>query len=125
MTDLQSEIRKALRTFLETDDDTELERLVSSHPEIIEEPTGKFPDLHRLMDVVVGDEFFRVSRQISKGERIYLVPLHEGLFDERIGVPLWVTGEALERWAEEEENDPRKEEERDWQRFFRPESEPD
>jgi hypothetical protein len=126
MTDLQREIRKALQTYLaddDSEDDSELEHLISSHPEIIGKHTGKYPDVHRLMDVMVGDKLFTVLRQISKGEKIHLQPIDVDFFSEKLGVPLWVTGEALKRWAEEEENDPRKEEVRDWQRFFRPEPE--
>lgn len=111
---IQSQLRSALLCYFESGDATEFCNLTSSHPEIIATDYGEYPDMHRLMDLRVGERNFRVCRQISRGEMISLVPIEE-LFNTP-GVPLWLTGEKLALWAANEEKNP-SDEPTDWNQY--------
>ncbi|MNY49106.1 hypothetical protein D3C86_1845000 [compost metagenome] len=85
-----------------------------SHPAIIPRLSDEYPDAHRLLDLRLGGENFRVCRQISRKEMIVLVPTEE-LFDTP-GVPLWLAGEKLALWAMNEAQDS-SDEPTDWSRY--------
>ena len=64
-----------------------------------------FKFFHRIADICVGSKCYRVSRQISKGEKITL-SLIDNVKDDISGVPIWLEGEKLKEWAQAEEEDP-------------------
>ena len=111
---VQGQLKSALSRYLESGDGVELRQVLSAHPEVISEEHGEYPDVHRLVDLRVGERNFRVCRQISQGELITLVPIGE-LFDTP-GVPLWLTGEKLTLWATNEEESP-SDEPTDWSQY--------
>lgn len=62
---IQCQLKSALFRYLESGDSAELFKVLSIHPEIISEKYGEYPDVHRLIDLRVGERGFRVCRQIS------------------------------------------------------------
>lgn len=97
-------VRDVLLRYLDSHDAIELVELVSAHPEIISMNYGDYPDVHRMMDLMINGVNFRVCRQISKKENITLTPVGE--ISNVPGVPLWLTGEKLILWAKREEESP-------------------
>jgi hypothetical protein len=108
---IQSQLRVALHNYLTSGDEVELRNLISAHSEIISREFGEYPDVHRLADIKIGGQGFRICRQISQDESITLVPIEE-IFDTP-GVPLWLTGEKLLLWASNETENP-SDEPTDW-----------
>ena len=112
---VQSQLKSALSRYLESGDGVELRKVLTAHPEVISEEYGEYPDVHRLVDLRVGDRNFRVCRKISQDELITLVPIGE-MFDAP-GVPLWLTGDKLALWASNEKDDP-SDEPTDWSQYL-------
>ncbi|WP_212796274.1 hypothetical protein [Pseudomonas sp. St316] len=111
---VQSQLKSALSRYLETGDGVDLRKVLIPNPEVITEEYGEYPDVHRLVDIRIGDRNFRVCRKISQGELITLTPIEE-LFDTP-GVPIWLTGDKLTLWATDEKEDP-SDEPTDWSRY--------
>ena len=111
---VQGQLKSALSDYLEHDDEAELSHILASNPEVVSAEYGEYPDVHRLVDVRIGERSFRVCRQISQGELITLTPIEEVI--DTPGVPLWLTGEKLALWAANEEEDP-SDEPTDWNRY--------
>lgn len=67
--------------------------------------------------MLVAGQFVRLVRCVSCGEKYYLVPIDAGVaaLDEP-GVPEWLSGEALRKWAEDEDASP-EEGPVDWNRY--------
>ncbi|MBB5020610.1 hypothetical protein HNQ59_003935 [Chitinivorax tropicus] len=111
---IQGLLKRALSHYLEFGDSEELRQILNAHPEVISAEYGEYPDMHRLMDLRIGDRNFRLCRQISQQESITLIPIEE-LFDTP-GVPLWLTGGKLVLWATDEKENP-SDEPIDWNRY--------
>jgi hypothetical protein len=65
---------------------------------------ASYPEYHRLCDVDLGGQAYRVSRLIDLDdgrERLFIEPTDVPNFDEP-GVPYWPRGPALARWVREE-----------------------
>ena len=115
MTSAQHRLREALRKYVETGDESEMQAAIDAHPELISESAGEYPDFHRVMDLVVGGRSFRVCRWISKGEMLLLVPTKRA-DPSNAGVPLWLSRDRLRDWAEEEEENP-SQDATDWEEY--------
>jgi hypothetical protein len=111
---LQENLRLALTDYLSSGKKGALQSLVDEHPEIISPSLGDYPDTHRIVDVRIGDAHYRVCRQISTGEKLTLSLVDEAFDDP--GVPIWLKGEKLKKWAVAEEDDP-SDEPTDWEAY--------
>jgi hypothetical protein len=66
----------------------------------------RYPWNHRLDDVKIGDQAYRVSRCVTCGEQLTFTPIAMSAINPEPGVPTWLTGDALRRWVSEEEEQP-------------------
>lgn len=105
MTDAQETLRETVRDYLASGDTAWLRTTIAAHPEIVSEEHGAYPDLHRILDLVVDGRHLRLCRWISRGERLSLVPMTPPRLAEPAidGVPLWLSGPRLREWADDEE----------------------
>jgi hypothetical protein len=93
--------------FLQTGECESLAQFIDKHPKIKkEECSHNYPWNHRLLDVIIGDQAYRVSRCISCGEQLTFTPIDANAANREPGVPTWLTGDALKQWAREEEERP-------------------
>ncbi|HYE17699.1 MAG TPA: hypothetical protein VEA69_04600 [Tepidisphaeraceae bacterium] len=77
-----------------------------------------WPALHRVCDVVVGGEAFRVVRCAGCAERSIVERIRpEVARPDQPGVPCDLTGERLRRWVAAEEESPTKEDV-DWDKWL-------
>ncbi|RCS56456.1 hypothetical protein [Parvibium lacunae] len=111
---LQLELKSSLINFLTSGDESSLIAMIDEHPEIVTSVYGDYPDFHRVVDVVIGGKYYRVCRQISNDERLTLSVIDEP--SDVSGVPIWLEGEKLRKWAEAEEEDP-SDEPVDWEKY--------
>ena len=117
MSSAQARVREALETYLTSADGAPLIELLEAHPElVVESIPGPYPDCHRICDVVLGRRVLRVLRSTAEDERILFLGISLAIRTDEAGVPLWLSGEALRRWVQEEDDDP-SDEEVDWERF--------
>ena len=71
----------------------------------------KFPEHHRICDIIVKDRAFRITRCAACHENIYVSDIDVAIaHEEETGVPLELRGEALRQWIEYEKESPSKEE---------------
>lgn len=61
-----------------------------------------YPQHHRLCDIRLHGEPFRVTRCVICGERLHAFRIANGAWGSRSGVPLWLQGEALQQWIADE-----------------------
>lgn len=111
---LQKELKPALASFLNSGNENSLISIINAHPEIVMSSFGDYPDLHRIVDICVGGKCYRVCRQISTGEKLTLSLVDKALDDP--GVPIWLEGEKLKKWAKSEEDNP-SDEPTDWDSY--------
>ncbi|ALV08952.1 hypothetical protein [Roseateles depolymerans] len=111
---IQEQLKDALISFLESGDATEIGEIIASNPDLVSFNCGDYPDVHRVMDLQLNGKSFRVCRQLSRAENITLTPIDEP--SETPGVPLWLTGERLMRWATDETENPA-DEPTDWSKY--------
>jgi hypothetical protein len=110
----QNELKSALVNFLDFGDASVLRSMIAVHSEIFATSYGDYPDTHRIIDFCIDNQYFRVCRQISTGEKLYLLPIDEATNGS--GVPLWLVGEKLLEWAKSEADEP-SDEPTDWERW--------
>ena len=60
------------------------------------------PQRHRLCDVRLRGEPFRVVRCMLCNGKLQIVRVADSVWGSQPGVPLWLEGEALQRWIEDE-----------------------
>lgn len=99
-----TQVRQALFRYIESGHVSELREILVSHPNLVSGGSGDYPDVHRLMDVVIDGSGFRVCRRISDGKSIRFAPIND--ISNVPGVPLWLSGERLILWAAHEEENP-------------------
>lgn len=112
--DSQQQLREALQTFIESGDVRAVATVLMAQPGLVDDATGQYPDCHRVIDLVVGGQSFRVIRCVSKGEQLSLVRISHA--NASPGVPLWLTGDGLRRWCADETDAPSKEP-TDWEAY--------
>jgi uncharacterized protein (TIGR02996 family) len=61
-----------------------------------------YPQRHRLCDVRLRGEPFRVTRCMTCNGKLQLFRVADSVWGSEPGVPLWLEGEALRRWIEDE-----------------------
>lgn len=106
-----------LNKFIGSGDSLGILELIRSHPELISKvPPGAvdYPDFHRIVDIKLKNDCYRICRQISANESLFLTRIDEALGTP--GVPLWLEGEKLKEWAQKEEEDP-SDEPTDWESY--------
>lgn len=101
---LQNDLKSALIDFLSLGNDFALGSIIKDHPEIITSSYGEYPDCHRIVDVCLEHKHYRICRQISAGEKLTVSSIDEALDD--LGVPIWLDGDQLIKWAKSEEDNP-------------------
>lgn len=111
---LQEQFRQQANEFVNTGDGASLATLIATYPELRTTEVGEYPDFHRIFDIRVGHQVFRVCRQISQGETLVAVPIDEP--SDMPGVPLWLVGEKLREWADDELQNP-SDEPTDWNKY--------
>ena len=115
MAGAQHRLKEALRRYVESGDNSEVQAVIDAHPALIRDDGGEYPDFHRILDLVIDGRSFRVCRWISNGERLSLVPT-ERAQPSVSGVPLWLSGQRLRDWAQEEEEEP-SQDATDWEQY--------
>ena len=98
---LQDKLKLLLSDYFESGDEAGLLAILEEHPEVVSTEYGEYPDFHRITDVHLGSKIYRVCRQISQDEKLTFIEIDE-LSDQVPGVPLWLEGEKLKAWAEED-----------------------
>lgn len=111
---LQDEMKSALHTFLTSGNKVAIKSLIVEYPDLVTQDIGDYPDCHRITDVCIDNKHYRVCRQISAGEKLTLSEIKESL--NELGVPIWLEGEKLKKWAKEEEENP-SDEPNDWEMY--------
>jgi len=111
---LQEQFKHQASEFANTGDGASLCALIATHPELCTSQVGEYPDFHRILDIRVGNQVFRVCRKISEGEMLVAVPVGEP--SDVPGVPLWLAGEKLHQWATDEIENP-SDEPTDWNKY--------
>ena len=110
---LDDELRKAVEAFFS-----------GAHEELLgyvnangfdSEPTGSYPDLHRIADIRLAGIGIRLLRKTSENEKLFLVTIPEPNEDVP-GVPFWLSGNKLAEWAKEEKENP-SDEKIDWEKY--------
>lgn len=98
---LQDKLKLLLSDYLESGDKSGLLAILEEYPEAVSAESGEYPDFHRITDIQLGSKIYRVCRQISQNEKLTFMEIDE-LKDQVPGVPLWLEGEKLKAWAEED-----------------------
>jgi hypothetical protein len=101
---MQNLLKSALTDFLDSGNDAALKNIIDIYPATVSSMSGDYPDMHRVMDLIVGNKCYRVCRIISQNEKLILVEINEIM--DSPGVPLWLCGEKLLEWAFSEEENP-------------------
>jgi hypothetical protein len=82
-------------------DSIRLANYVRAHPGLSELCSHSYPVLHRLQDIRLQGQVYRVSRCADCNERLYFVNCDESCVSTKPGVPLWFKGRSLRRWIKE------------------------
>jgi hypothetical protein len=109
----------AWERFLRDHDEAALLALIRSLPERPAPRDVEYPEYHRICDIQLGKQAYRISRLVD------VVDGEERLFIEAIktpnlaepGVPYQLRGEALRHWVVEESEKPAKKP-IDWKRYL-------
>ena len=113
--DYQKRVKLLLKDFLKLGDESDLLIFLNKHPEIISNnklEEYEYPDVHRIVDIQIGENKYRICRQISKNEDLIFIEIDD--LRHEVGVPLWLEGEKLKEW---EESDSGLKEEIDWEKY--------
>ena len=111
---LQTELKSSLITLLDIGNESAVASIITKYPEVIATASGEYPDSHRIADVCIQNKNYRVCRQISDDEKLTLALIDEP--SDAPGVPIWLEGEELRRWAKSELENPA-DEPTDWESF--------
>lgn len=104
--ELDHQLRQAWELYLRAGDETPLLDLIHANPEASAECSHEYPFVHRIRDIMLNGEIYRVIRCIHCNERLMFLPKEaKNVSLDREGVPYWLTGAALEARAEQEDPD--------------------
>jgi uncharacterized protein (TIGR02996 family) len=82
-----------------------------------------YPQHHRLCDVRLRGKPFRVTRCMNCNGMLQVFRITDSAWSPRSGVPLWLQGQALQRWIEDElateSTDEPADRPSDWERYRR------
>src|SRR5687768_9186686 len=96
-TDLEeANFRRALDEYLRTGDATLMADAIRKAPPS-EQCSHDHPYCHRICDITLGSDSYRVLRCIKCGERLFVRLLH-GQSSLEPGVPYWLSGAKLSQW---------------------------
>ena len=109
--DYQKRVKLLLNDYFKLGDGSDLLIFLNKHPEIINNKHGEYPDFHRIADIQIGENKYRICRQISKNEYLTFIEIDKVMNES--GVPLWLEGKKLKEWAESDDID----EEVDWEKY--------
>lgn len=95
----------------------ELLRFIREHPGVTTTSGQQYPRLHRICDVILEGQAYRLLRHAHWIEYLILKPIPRGIADpDRPGVPYWLTGAQLRRWVQDELTSPTKAP-TDWEQY--------
>ena len=112
--DYQKKVKLLLNDYFKLGDESDLLIFLNKHPEIISNnklEEYEYPDVHRIVDIQIGENKYRICRQISKNEYLTFIEIDKVMNES--GVPLWLEGKKLKEWAESDDID----EEVDWEKY--------
>ena len=109
--------REAWERFLADADGAALLSAIRTQPQR-RPPDAEYPEFHRLCDVVLNGESYRVSRlvDLDDGQELLYIDLTDVPHFDVQGVPYWLQGKALRRWVRDETEYPA-DEEIDWEEY--------
>ena len=112
---------RAWERFLADRDEATLLAEMDSAPPWVDPYKPAYPELHRLCDVNLGGQAFRILRFVeleSGREHLLVEPTVVAGYD-RPGVPYTLQGPALLNWVRDELAAPSDDEETDWTKYVR------
>ena len=103
----QDKLKEHWERYLDKGTSSLLADFVIGHPQAQEVCAHEYPYLHRICDLTLYDKRFRVLRciacnGIAGNERLMFKPI-DVEYSGKSGVPYWLSGEGLRKWAEAEE----------------------
>lgn len=110
----EEELRRLWEGYLKDGIAEPLLQFLLANPDVIGPCEHKHPYMHRLCDVRLNGQDWRVGRCILCDERLDFS--RTDYYSSQPGVPYWLTGEMLKRWVEEEVEEPSKDAV-DWERY--------
>jgi len=110
------ELQKRWEDFLKAREEGPLLEVLREHPEAMIHCKHDYPYLHRMTDVVLRGQMHRVLRCSLCHDELTFWPISADLGSPSEGVPHWLKGPKLRRWAEEEAECPT-EGDIDWEMF--------
>lgn len=104
--ELDHQLRQAWELYLQTGEETPLLDLIHAHPEARASCSHEYPFVHRIHDIMLNGEIYRVIRCLHCNERLRFLPKEtKNISLTQEGVPYWLTGPALAAWAAQEDPD--------------------
>ena len=110
------ELQPLLEDFLKSREEAPLLKVLREHPEAMVHCGHDYPYLHRVVDVALRGQTHRVLRCTLCNDELTFKPIPADIASPSEGVPHWLKGPKLRRWAEGEAEFPTKGE-IDWERF--------
>jgi hypothetical protein len=111
----RAQFRALWEAFANGGDAAPLLAFLREHPEAAVHCGHDYPQLHRVMDVMLDGKPYRLLRCATCGEELTLAPLDASAATSE-GVPYWLNGVKLLDWVEDERRSPA-EEPVDWERY--------
>lgn len=96
------EAYQALDAFVEHGRPEPLLRMLADRPWLRKVCEHQYPWQHRITDLNLGPELVRVWRCVECGEVLAFTSIEPSSLSTEAGVPRWLVGDALHRWALEE-----------------------
>lgn len=115
-----NEMKQAWETFLDDADESALYDAITQYSVAIPEQCD-YPYAHRISDLCLAGQFYRLIRVADASESIYILPCETpDLINP--GVPYWLKGDKLRHWVAleataESGDEPWDGEPTDWERF--------
>lgn len=90
-------LKTAWEKYLEDGDSATLLLAINAYGRALPDDC-EYPYAHRIRDIAIGTDFYRVVRIADEFETIYIIPCSTPSVDEE-GVPYWLQGAQLQRWV--------------------------
>src|SRR6266852_3699126 len=104
---LNNELRPRWEIYLTSGNARPLSAFLGKHPEAGIPCAHRYPHDHRIADVVLEWQAYRVRRCVTCGERLTFTAIDERFArPDEPGVSYWLQGPELRYWAEREANPP-------------------
>jgi hypothetical protein len=110
------ELQQRWEDFNKSWEEGPLLKVLREHPEAMIHCEHDYPYLHRVVDVILRGQMHGVLRCTLCHDELTFKPIPADIANSSEGVPHWLRGPKLRRWAEEEAEFPTKGD-IDWERF--------